>query len=183
MTAADDDAGIDGLRTDAILPEPAGEARGSDRRRAHAQESQYDENHEEEADKAAVLIMGLKELRDNIECVEEQMHHMNLGHPYLNGREMSEMSALEAELNELLDKLWGHEYFYVEATLNEQGFTSYVDRWLWHRSRPHPFLSLDEARATVIRKQETEREAYSKELFSLRIKTHAASKSEASPHE
>lgn len=127
--------------------------------------------------------MGLKELRDNIECVEEQMYHVNLEHPYLNERERLEMSALEERLNKLLDKLQEYEYFYVEATLNEQNFTSYVDRRLWHRSRPHPFLSLDEARATVVRKQETEREAYSKELFSLRIKTHTASKREASLHE
>ena len=114
--------------------------------------------------------MKLEELRDKIEAVEEEMYRLNLNHPYLNEKEKVEMSKLANTRDELLDELDRHEYIYIEAILNEHNYKSYLDRKLWHRSRPHPFLNMEEAKEAIARKQEADRSAYDKELYSLKIK-------------
>lgn len=122
--------------------------------------------------------MTLEELRDKIEAVEERMYEMNLKHPYLNAYEQEEMVKMQHEQEELLKKLPEYDYFYIIATLEGNGFTSYLDRGCWHRRHPRPFLSREEAEMTAAKKRDMCLRMSVGEMFRFEIKKHEKGQAE-----
>ncbi len=117
--------------------------------------------------------MDLETRRQQIETIEDTISNVNTKHPYLNAKEREQMNRLVDAQNKLLDDLKYYDYYYVVAKLSEHDFKSYLDRKLWHRSRPHPFLSEEEAKEAVQRAKNAYRSAYDKELFTFEIKHHS----------